>query len=410
MWAESMARWGFVNQVWLGAVAVSALWVPTLAAQSTPSSSQTLPRELPTLRGGGHSQFADPRPELKGGFGHSQLHSLRERAASSNPAEARQSLPGRNAVRPADSGQSVRFGHSQFGWSTPEGAATANEGPTRSSDLRAPDPALSRISRSGRHDLSGSPARSRDLMDRFEHESAGPGPLLASPQSTTAQSATAQVDPADVEPTEEESGMNEPQTDETDSNSADDQALRELFGDPDEDKQEDVEKTDDEDRLKDMGRRPHQHLSELGRIFEQVQPEGELPKSESISKWNRKAVSSNVLARDTTWPTRVKQWDASAVSHPRVYFEDTQLERYGNHYGRITQPAVSGLKFAKDALTQPIVSLAKPPYEKRYGLGYKRPGSPESLPFGTWRQPSQLLSSGPVQQPLPPSRGDGGRW
>ena len=69
----------------------------------------------------------------------------------------------------------------------------------------------------------------------------------------------------------------------------------------------------------------------------------------------------------------VKTWRSPNMSHRPIYFEDVNLERYGNGHGRF-QPVVSGVKFFGTAMLLPYQVGANPPQECVYEMGYMRPG------------------------------------
>jgi len=71
----------------------------------------------------------------------------------------------------------------------------------------------------------------------------------------------------------------------------------------------------------------------------------------------------------------VMAWKASALCHKPLYFEDVELERYGQTCSPLFQPLLSASKFF---LTIPILPYKfglEPPCECIYPLGYYRPGS-----------------------------------
>ncbi|MCI0359297.1 MAG: hypothetical protein L0211_12535 [Planctomycetaceae bacterium] len=82
----------------------------------------------------------------------------------------------------------------------------------------------------------------------------------------------------------------------------------------------------------------------------------------------RQVVSRHWLA--STW-----QWQASALCHKPLYFEEVQLERYGHTTGPYTQPWVSGAHFFLNIAALPYHMAYQPPHECQYALGYYRPGS-----------------------------------
>jgi hypothetical protein len=69
-------------------------------------------------------------------------------------------------------------------------------------------------------------------------------------------------------------------------------------------------------------------------------------------------------------------WKASAVSTKAAYFEDVQLERYGNTIVcPALQPVVSGAKFFATIPFLPYKMGVTPPEECVYTLGHHRPGN-----------------------------------
>ena len=76
-----------------------------------------------------------------------------------------------------------------------------------------------------------------------------------------------------------------------------------------------------------------------------------------------------------TWLASSWQWQASALCHKPLYFEEVQLERYGHTTGPFTQPWVSGAHFFLNIAALPYHMAYQPPHECQYALGYYRPGS-----------------------------------
>ena len=69
-------------------------------------------------------------------------------------------------------------------------------------------------------------------------------------------------------------------------------------------------------------------------------------------------------------------WKASALSTRAAYFEDVQLERYGNTIVcPALQPVVSGAKFFATIPILPYKMGVTPPSECVYTLGHRRPGN-----------------------------------
>lgn len=69
------------------------------------------------------------------------------------------------------------------------------------------------------------------------------------------------------------------------------------------------------------------------------------------------------------------QWKAPGHCHKPLYFEQTQLERYGHEAGPILQPIVSTAHFFANIAVLPYKMGIHPPNECQYSLGYYRPGN-----------------------------------
>ncbi|MCL2710441.1 MAG: hypothetical protein FWE95_06145 [Planctomycetaceae bacterium] len=90
-------------------------------------------------------------------------------------------------------------------------------------------------------------------------------------------------------------------------------------------------------------------------------------------------------------------WKASALSTQVAYFEDVQLERYGNTIVcPELQPFVSGAKFFVTIPFLPYKMGVTPPNECVYTLGYHRPG--DCTPFMV--QPCPISPRGALFQTL----------
>ena len=74
------------------------------------------------------------------------------------------------------------------------------------------------------------------------------------------------------------------------------------------------------------------------------------------------------------WLVASYQWEASALYHHPLYFEEVALERYG-HTVPLIQPAVSAAHFFISVPLLPYKMMLEPPHEHVYSLGYYRPGS-----------------------------------
>jgi hypothetical protein len=75
------------------------------------------------------------------------------------------------------------------------------------------------------------------------------------------------------------------------------------------------------------------------------------------------------------WHKITFSWTAAATSHNPLYFEDEQMERYGNCFGPVTQTTVSAVRFFSTAPLVPYFMGVYPANETIYDLGQYRPGS-----------------------------------
>lgn len=75
------------------------------------------------------------------------------------------------------------------------------------------------------------------------------------------------------------------------------------------------------------------------------------------------------------WAETTFTWKASSLCHKPLYFEQTQLERYGHYWGPLLQPILSAGHFFVSIPLLPYNMGLNPPNECIYSLGYYRPGS-----------------------------------
>lgn len=87
------------------------------------------------------------------------------------------------------------------------------------------------------------------------------------------------------------------------------------------------------------------------------------------------------------WAPYSYYWEAAALAHRPVYFEETNLERYGNSFG-LVQPVVSAAHFFGTMPLLPYIAVVNPPRKATYTLGHYRPGS--DIPFRYHRLPIRL--------------------
>jgi hypothetical protein len=79
--------------------------------------------------------------------------------------------------------------------------------------------------------------------------------------------------------------------------------------------------------------------------------------------------------RPRNWVASTFTYQASALCHKPLYFEEVQLERYGHTAGPFKQPVISGAHFFANIAVLPYKMAINPPLECQYSLGYYRPGS-----------------------------------
>lgn len=91
-----------------------------------------------------------------------------------------------------------------------------------------------------------------------------------------------------------------------------------------------------------------------------------------------------------------KTWESPNVRYRPLYFEDENLERYGNSVGHHLQPYKSGVHFISRVVTLPYQMAAQGTRDCEYGLGYFRPGNCNPA----YRQQFQLSRRGVVAQAL----------
>ncbi|MBT4864189.1 MAG: hypothetical protein HON53_03585 [Planctomycetaceae bacterium] len=87
------------------------------------------------------------------------------------------------------------------------------------------------------------------------------------------------------------------------------------------------------------------------------------------------------------WMSYSYYWEAAALSHRPVYFEEPNLERYGNSFG-LVQPVISAAHFFGTMPLLPYIAVVNPPQKATYTLGHYRPGS--DIPFRYHRLPIRL--------------------
>ncbi len=101
---------------------------------------------------------------------------------------------------------------------------------------------------------------------------------------------------------------------------------------------------------------------------------GEVPASAAQQYFSTQTTAGAWSGRG--WSPSSYQWEASALYHQPLYFEDVPLERYGHSLRPPFQPLLSGAKFFATLPFLTYKMVLEPPNEPIYALGYYRPGSP----------------------------------
>jgi hypothetical protein len=99
---------------------------------------------------------------------------------------------------------------------------------------------------------------------------------------------------------------------------------------------------------------------------------------------------------DVTW--KPFHWAAPEIWHRPLYFDDVQLERYGQTTSPLLQPVLSGAHFFGIVPILPYKTGIDRPFEMVSTLGYYRPGSPapcvgRRIP---WQWDAALIQAGAV--------------
>lgn len=124
------------------------------------------------------------------------------------------------------------------------------------------------------------------------------------------------------------------------------------------------------------GNAPEPRVSELT-IGIQPKIKGKAPIDVSAETLNRMQTVSYGAVTIRDWTDACYWWDAPALCHQPLYFEEVNLERYGYRCLPVplVQPFVSGAFFFASIPALPYRMVAEPPCECVYVLGHYRPGS-----------------------------------
>lgn len=74
------------------------------------------------------------------------------------------------------------------------------------------------------------------------------------------------------------------------------------------------------------------------------------------------------------WNSHAYCWESPSFCYSPLYFEQPNLERYGQGVGRPFASTSSAMKFVADVTTLPIAVVCTPPWSSSCTLGHHRPG------------------------------------
>jgi len=116
-------------------------------------------------------------------------------------------------------------------------------------------------------------------------------------------------------------------------------------------------------------------LKPISEVTLDIRPEeGELPRDLAAAKFHDAGEVRHLPGTNRPWPLYEFWWEAPAVCHRPLYFEEVNLERYGYSYGRL-QPFLSGAHFFGKVPALPYLMTAEPHRDCVYTLGHYPPGS-----------------------------------
>ena len=117
---------------------------------------------------------------------------------------------------------------------------------------------------------------------------------------------------------------------------------------------------------------------------------GDVPENIARAKFAEAAAIPEPANRD--WLPFTYCWEAPSLCYGPLYFEETNLERYGYgpRYLRLFQPVLSAGHFFGTLPILPYEIAVQPPGDRKYTLGHYRPGSP--APYQLSRPPVRPLA------------------
>lgn len=128
----------------------------------------------------------------------------------------------------------------------------------------------------------------------------------------------------------------------------------------------------------------------IGRTYDYVIDGEKITPPENIAGkiFSQEPIENYAYGYHHDWYPMVAAWEAPAFYHRPLYFEEVNLERYGNQHMHL-QPVYSAAHFFANTLALPYKMGVNAPCERIYTLGHYRPGDcnphdRHGLPF-SWR-------------------------
>lgn len=122
-------------------------------------------------------------------------------------------------------------------------------------------------------------------------------------------------------------------------------------------------------------------LKPINKLSVRTRPEaGEMPTDYATAKFAREGEVAHRMGVSRATTETVMMWEAPAICHRPLYFEDVNLERHGYKIP-IIQPALSAAHFFGRVPLLPYLMVSEPHRDCQYTLGHYRPGdyAPYSL-------------------------------
>lgn len=127
--------------------------------------------------------------------------------------------------------------------------------------------------------------------------------------------------------------------------------------------------------LRPAAARPDDGLQTIRQLSVDIRPAaGDLPGNPAAARFAAAGEVHQGTGASRPWPLHCYWWEAPAVCHRPLYFEQVNLERYGYSCG-FAQPLVSAAHFFGTIPALPYLLAAEPCRECVYTLGHHRPGS-----------------------------------